>query len=180
MRGYAATVEADGPDGRVDGHPEQHLSGHSGGDTAHPSWGLAGVPATPSVPGAARLAAVLLWAQVVVIAGFVAYFAIEFALGQASDAAAVLTSLSVFVLGAVGLSLLARAWLSGSRWPRTPTLVWQALLLPIGWSLAQTHHWLVAAAVLGVGVAGLAAAWRSPAVQRPAGGWLPVESEPGD
>lgn len=105
-----------------------------------------------------RLAAVLLWLQVVAIVGFVLFFVIEFVRGEAQDPAAVLTSVVVFVLGAFGLSILARGWMAGRDWPRMPTIVWQALLLPIGWSLIETQHWLIAAAVLGIGLAGIAAA----------------------
>lgn len=121
----------------------------------------------PPVAGpAARVAAGVLWVQVVVIAGFVAFFVIEALLGQASDPAAVLTSLFVFLVGALGLAVLARGWARGRGWPRTPTLVWQALLLPIAWSLGQTRHWLVAAGVLGIGVAGIVSAWLAPAEPR--------------
>ncbi len=110
-----------------------------------------------------RVAIVLLWAQVVIVAGFVVFFIVEFVLGQASDPAAVFTSVLIFLLGIVGLTLLARGWMAGRTWPRTPTMVWHGLLLPIGWSLAETHHDLIAAAVLAAGLAGIAAAVLSPA-----------------
>ena len=51
------------------------------------------------------------------------------------------------LLGAAGLAALARGWLGDRRWPRTPTIVWDLLLLPVGVSLFQAGRtglgWLV-------------------------------------
>lgn len=115
---------------------------------------------------AARVAAAVLFAQVVVIVGFVAFFLIEAARGEASELSAVATSVFIFVVAAFGLAALARGWLAGRSWPRTPTLVWQALLVPVGWSLAETHHGLLAAGVIALAVGGLAAALAGPGADR--------------
>lgn len=173
-------METDRPEGSAEGSAAGSAQDMAGGFRGRRADGSSGDSGGAAPGAAARVAAALLWAQVAVVAGFVAFFVIEFALGQASDPAAVLTSLLVFVLGALGLALLARGWARGARWPRTPTLVWHALLLPIGWSLAETHHLLVAAGVLGVGGAGLVASWRAPAEPRPAAGGrvAPDDREP--
>jgi hypothetical protein len=108
-----------------------------------------------------RTIAGLLAGQVLVIAGFIVFFVVEALRGEAAELSAVFTSVLIFALGAGGLAALARAWWAGQAWPRTPSLVWHALLVPIGWSLAQTRHGLIAAAVLVVAVVGLVGAYRA-------------------
>jgi hypothetical protein len=49
-------------------------------------------------------------------------------------------------LGAV-LILFGRSFLHLRRWARTPAALIQALALPVAWSLAQSQHWPIAAAV---------------------------------
>lgn len=126
-----------------------------------------------------RVAIALLGAQVGVITGFVVFFLVEFAQGQAQEPAAVLTSVLMFVMGIIGLSLLLRGWLARRSWVRTPTLVWHALLLPIGWSLVQTHHGVIAAAVLGAGLLGIAVAWYAGAESRNTPQQAAPETDPG-
>ena len=51
------------------------------------------------------------------------------------------------------------AWLGAAAWPRTPTIVWNVLLLPVGISLTQGNRVLVGWAVIVVALVGIGAAW---------------------
>lgn len=91
----------------------------------------------------------------------VAVFAVVFPLAAAQDAGLSTTShvmFSIFTaLIAAGLGLVARGLWRGSRWPRTATVVWLGLLLPVGWAIVQAGRGLVGALILGSAVAGIVA-----------------------
>lgn len=114
-----------------------------------------------TTPGARRLAALLLGVQAVVLGGFAVFYLYELAIGEGSDSVRVVMSALVIALGGVGLALVTRGWLGGRWWPRTPTIVWSALLLPVGWGLVQGTQtlvgWLVIAVALVTGLAAISA-----------------------
>lgn len=68
---------------------------------------------------------------------------------------------------AVLLWVVTRAWLQGARWPRTPTIVWCLLTLPVAWTLGTTAGPAVGLALAGVSLAGLAAGLLSPGPDQP-------------
>ena len=90
-----------------------------------------------------------------------AVFAVVFPLAAAKDAGLSTTShvmFSVFTaLFSVGLGLVARGLWRGLRWPRTATVVWLVLLLPVGWAMVQAGWGLVGALILGSAVVGILA-----------------------
>ncbi len=90
--------------------------------------------------------------------GFAAFYLYELSIGEGSDATRVVMSAVVILIGAVGLAALARGWLSDRTWQRTPTLVWHALLVPVGVSLLQSDQTLLGWVVLVVAVLGFLAA----------------------
>ena len=114
-----------------------------------------------STPGARRLAALLLGVQAAVLVGFAVFYVYELAIGEGSDAVRVIMSALVIALGGLGLGLVTRGWLGSSWWPRSPTIVWSALLLPVGWGLVQGAQslvgWLVIAVALVTGLAAFSA-----------------------
>jgi hypothetical protein len=65
---------------------------------------------------------------------------------------------SVFtVLFAVGLGVVARGLFRGLSWPRTATVVWLVVLLPLGWAMVQAGQGLVGVVILGSAVVGIGA-----------------------
>jgi hypothetical protein len=104
----------------------------------------------PSSRGPRRLAALLTGIQALALAGFTVFYVVELALGEGSDAVRVLMSALLILLGAVGLGALTRGWLGSAAWPRTPTVVWNVLLLPVGLGLIQGNRVLVGWVVIGV------------------------------
>ncbi len=116
------------------------------------------MPDTPS-RGACRLAALLSGLQALTLAGFAVFYVVELAVGEGSDAVRVVMSALLILVGAVGLGILARGWLGDASWPRTPTIVWNAILLPVGFSLVQGTRVAVGWVVLVVAVVGIGAAW---------------------
>lgn len=113
-----------------------------------------------SSPGPRRLAAVLTGLQAVALVVFAAFYVYELVLGEGSDAARVLMSAVLILIGGLGLAALARGWVSGASWPRTPTLVWCALLVPVGVGLVQGDQALAGWLVLGLATVTAVAAMR--------------------
>ena len=108
--------------------------------------------------GPRRLAAALTGLQAAVLVGFAVFYVYELAVGEGSDATRVIMSALLILVGGVGLAALAKGWLGDATWPRTPTIVWSALLVPVGIGLVRGNQTLVGWAVLGVAVATAAAA----------------------
>ena len=92
--------------------------------------------------------------------GFAA-FALLFPLVAAERASLSSTSHVMFsvvmALFAAGLGLVARGLWRGLRWPRTATVVWLVLLLPVGWAMVQAGWGQVGVLILGSTAAGRAA-----------------------
>ena len=114
-----------------------------------------------STPAARRLAALSLGAQAVILVGFAVFYIYELSIGEGSDAVRVVMSALVIALGGIGLAVVTRGWVRGSWWPRTPTIVWSLLLLPVGWGLIQGTKtfvgWLVVGVALVTALAAVAA-----------------------
>lgn len=110
---------------------------------------LALVSDAPS-PGPRRLAAVLTGLQALALVGFAAFYVYELVIGEGSDTARVLMSAVLILVGGLGLAALTRGWLGGAHWPRTPTLVWSALLVPVGFGLVQGNQTVAGWLVLGL------------------------------
>lgn len=109
-----------------------------------------------------RLAGWLLAVQVVVIVGFVVFYVVELASGQGEDRTRVVMSCVVFLIMAAGLGVLTRGLLRNASWSRTPTVLWNALLVPVGISLIQAAQvWVgVVVMVAAVGTIGAVLAAR--------------------
>ena len=60
-----------------------------------------------------------------------------------------------------GWRALARGWLGSGAWPRTPTIVWNAVLLPVGVSLVQGTRVAEGWVVIVVALVAVVAAWRA-------------------
>jgi hypothetical protein len=90
-----------------------------------------------------------------------ARIAVVFPLVAPSDASLSTTShvmFSVFmVLFAVGLGLVARGLWQGLGWPRTATIVWLLLILPVAWAMVQAGRGPLGALILVSAVLGIAA-----------------------
>lgn len=110
---------------------------------------------TVSPDGAGRSSqvwsAVVLLAEAVVAVFAAAYWFWLVAKGQTTEVARSVVEALVFLMAAAGFVALARGLARGSRWPRTPTVVWHALLVPVVISLWQSGETVVAA-VLTLGV----------------------------
>lgn len=90
-----------------------------------------------------------------------AVLAVVFPLAAAQDAGLSTTSHVMFgvltlAFGA-SLGLVARGLWRGLGWPRTATVVWLVLLLPVGWAMVQAGWGLVGALILGSAVIGIVA-----------------------
>jgi hypothetical protein len=73
-----------------------------------------------------------------------------------SDASHLMFS-AVTVLFAIGLGFVARGLWRGLSWPRTATVVWLVVLLPLGWAMVQAGRGLVGVLILGSAVVGIGA-----------------------
>ncbi len=88
-----------------------------------------------------------------------AVFAVVFPLVAAQDASLSTTSHVMFsvstALFAAGLGFVARGLWQGSTWPRAASVVWFAVLLPVGWAVLEAGWGPVGALILGSAVVGI-------------------------
>ena len=101
-------------------------------------------------PGPRRLVAALVGVQALALLGFAAFYVYELVIGKGSDAGRVIMSALLILLGGLGLAAVTRGWLSDAAWPKTPTIVWSALLVPVGFGLVQGNQVAVGWTVLGI------------------------------
>ena len=107
---------------------------------------------------AGLVAAAVCALQGLFLLGFCVFSLVELSRGGSDDAVRVVMEVVLIAVFAAGLIALARAWWAGRNWPNTPTIVWNALLLPVAWGLVQGGRGWVAVLVAGVAVAGIVAA----------------------
>lgn len=107
---------------------------------------------------ARRVAALVMLAQALVLFAYFAFFVYEILQGAADGVVLAGTLSGLILVFAILSSALARGWLHGARWPRTPTILWNALLLPVAWSLHDAGHSPLGISVAAVALAGIVAA----------------------
>lgn len=117
-----------------------------------------GDPSGSSRSLARTASAALALLEALALLGFAAFYVFELVVGGGGDPARVVTSIIVILITALGLGVVARGWWGAVTWARTPTLVWNVLLLPVGASLVQSSQRLAATLVLVVAVLSLGAA----------------------
>lgn len=117
-------------------------------------------PSAPRTPQ--RVAGLLTLLEALVVVGFAAFYAYEIATGATATVTTAVTSGLLILVFGLALGWLARGWLRGQDWPRTPTLLWNVLLLPVAWSLHDAGRTPLALGVGLVALASLAAALASP------------------
>jgi hypothetical protein len=100
--------------------------------------------------------------EAVAVLGFALFYVYEMVTGATDDLTRAATSGVLILVFGLGLLALARGWARAADWPRTPTVLWNALLLPVAWSLHESDRTPVALAVALVAVASIAAAVSSP------------------
>lgn len=105
-----------------------------------------------------RASAVLAALEGLVLLGFAGFFGYEVGSGATDDTARGLTSGALILVFALFLLAMARGWARMADWPRTPSLLWNVLLLPVAWSLFQSDRTLPAVGVGLVAVASVVAA----------------------
>lgn len=122
----------------------------------------------PSSPTPSALAAALVClVEAIFLVGTAVLYGLELADGRSDDANVASMSLVVCLIFAILLAVLAAAWRKGARWPRTPTIVWNVLLLPAAWTLATTSGLWVGLTLAVVAVAGVVAALLAPSADLP-------------
>lgn len=120
----------------------------------------------PVEPGASRpardpfrlVAGLLSGLQALSLVGVVAFYLWELGRGASDDATRVVMSAVLIAVFAALLAVVARGWLRGQDWPKTATVVWNVLLLPVAWSLVQADQRWVGVLLGAVALAGVVAA----------------------
>ena len=115
-----------------------------------------------AVRGSHRAAGLLTLVEAVAVLGFALFYVYEMVTGATDDLTRAATSGVLILVFGLGLLALARGWARAADWPRTPTVLWNALLLPVAWSLHESDRTPVALAVGLVAVASIVAAVSSP------------------
>jgi hypothetical protein len=105
--------------------------------------------------------------EALVLVGFFAFYVYEMAIGATDDLGRAATSAVLILVFGILLLVIAAAWRRGAEWARTPTLLWNALLLPVAWSLHESDRTPLALGVGLLALVSLGAALASPP-RRPA------------
>lgn len=117
---------------------------------------------SPAPDRARAAAAVVTLVEALVLLGFVGFYVYEIAIGASgSIVSATMSAVLILVFGVL-LLLLAAAWRKAADWARTPTLLWNALLLPVAWSLHESGRTAIALGVALLAVVGIGAALAAP------------------
>lgn len=112
-------------------------------------------PRRTGLPG--QVAAAIIGAQALVCAVFAVIFLLEAPEG-ATFGNASHWMFSVLTLAfAIGLGFVARGLWRGLGWPRTATVVWLVLLVPVGWAMVQAGRGAVGVLILGSAFLGIVA-----------------------
>jgi hypothetical protein len=90
--------------------------------------------------------------------GFCVWSLVELSSSGSDSPSRVVMEVVLVAVFAVGLLALGRYWVVGADWPRTPTIVWNALLLPVAWGLVQSGRILIAVVVAVVALVGIGSA----------------------
>lgn len=117
--------------------------------------------------GAPLAAAVATLVEALVLVGFFVFYVYEMAIGATDDLGRAATSAVLILVFGILLLVIAAAWRRGAEWARTPTLLWNALLLPVAWSLHESDRTPLALGVGLLALVSLGAALASPP-RRPA------------
>ena len=115
-----------------------------------------------TVRGSHRAAGLLTLVEAVAVLGFALFYVYEMVTGATDDLSRAATSGVLILVFGLGLLALARGWARAADWPRTPTVLWNALLIPVAWSLHESDRTPLALAVALVAVASIAAAVSAP------------------
>ena len=132
-------------------------------EPTHPTDRPSSAGAPSRLSRAALVAGLLTLVEALIVLAFAGFYVYEMAVGAADSLTTALTSAALILIFGVALLVVARGWLRGQRWPRTPTLLWNVLLLPVAWSLRDSDRTLIAAAVAALAVASIGAALAAPA-----------------
>ncbi|GAB3877107.1 hypothetical protein GCM10028802_16480 [Terrabacter terrigena] len=100
--------------------------------------------------------------EALVVLGFAGFYVYEMVTGATDDLTRAATSGALILVFGLALLALARAWTGASQWARTPTVLWNVLLLPVAWSLHESDRDPVALAVAALAVASIVAALSAP------------------
>ena len=114
-----------------------------------------GVP-RGSVPVGAKVAAVLIALQALVIVGAIVFYGYEILQGATDDVTRAVMSMVMMALFVIGLAVCARGLAANRAWARTPTVVWSVLLIPVGYGMVQGHVEWIGIAVLTAAIATIA------------------------
>lgn len=115
----------------------------------------------PSTPP--RVAGMVCLVEALLLFVTAGMYGVELASGESVDANTASMSLVVSVIFALLLLAVGMSWLRGRSWPRTPTIVWNVLLLPAAWTLATTTGAWVGLGLAVIALVGVGAALLSPA-----------------
>lgn len=104
----------------------------------------------------------MLGAQVLALVAFSVFYLVRLLRHEGNNQGRVAMSIVLLLIVALLLLLLARGMAAGRDWARTPTLVWQALLLPIAAGMFQSDRADLGTVVVLVSIAGIVGVIRQP------------------
>lgn len=92
------------------------------------------------------------------LVGLIVLYVIELSVAKADSAGRTLASIALFVVGLLILLAMIRAWRRSDGWQRMATLVLNALMIPVGFSVTRGWGIWIGGPALLLAVAGVVAA----------------------
>lgn len=117
--------------------------------------------APPAVSVAARTAAAITAVEAIGLLVLAGGYLVGVEQGAEDSLSGSLGSIALFLVGAVLLAAMTRAWLTGGSWQRMATLVINALLVPVALTSIRAWGMAVGIPVLVVAITGVVAAMRA-------------------
>lgn len=102
------------------------------------------------------------------LVGLIVLYVVELAAAKAGSAGRTLASIALFVVGLLILVAMIRAWRRGDGWQRMATLVLNALMIPVGFSVTRGWGIWIGGPALLLAIAGVVAALAAPGADEPA------------
>jgi uncharacterized membrane protein (DUF2068 family) len=91
--------------------------------------------------------------QGALLVGIAVFYVVELFVATATDTTRALVSAGLTLLAGIGLVLVARGLWQGRRWARSPALVTNLILVPVGIGLLQGGRWYAGVPLLAAAAA---------------------------
>ena len=92
-------------------------------------------------PATVRAVVALVALQALTLVAIAIFYGVELVVASPDSVVTAVASAVLVLVAGIGMALVAWGLARGRRWSRTPALVAQLLLLPVGYEISQGQRW---------------------------------------